>query len=443
MRKRIVRELQIMHGCHSDYIVTFYGAFLNDNNDVIMCMEYMDVGYVPPCSSPIELALIAFPSSLDSVSRAFGPIRVDVLGKIAEATLGGLTYLYTKHHIMHRDIKPSNILVNSKGGIKLCDFGVSGELINSMADTFVGTSTYMAPERIQGDRYTVKSDVWSYGLSIMELAIGRFPFSSNEEIEDGDCAPAGILDLLQQIVYEPAPKLPKSDAFPPILEDMIHACLAKNPDDRPTPQELFVSILPLYFFMWPLLTRRRTKTPSSRRRSAPPSTSRPGPSASWSATTASHTSPRSPPPRRRTSSAPPTRRQSGIISRPRRRATFLLGAPESPRRATSTITRERRQRPCIRPARVIRSNCRSGTRHRCGTGRRRKGAGGRGMGLRRDTGITLRTRKGRMISIASGREGGLGSGGCGKGVVVGARRRRGRGRQGDRGKGGERRKRLG
>ena len=44
MRKRIVRELQIMHGCHSDYIVTFYGAFLNDNHDVIMCMEYMDVG---------------------------------------------------------------------------------------------------------------------------------------------------------------------------------------------------------------------------------------------------------------------------------------------------------------------------------------------------------------------------------------------------------------
>lgn len=47
MRKRIVRELQIMHSCHSDYIVTFYGAFLNDNNDVIMCMEYADVGYAP------------------------------------------------------------------------------------------------------------------------------------------------------------------------------------------------------------------------------------------------------------------------------------------------------------------------------------------------------------------------------------------------------------
>ncbi|KAK7746418.1 MAP kinase kinase (MEK) [Cytospora paraplurivora] len=221
MRKRIVRELQIMHGCHSEHIVTFYGAFLNDNNDVIMCMEYMDVG------------------SLDRVSRVFGPVRVDVLGKIAEATLGGLTYLYSKHHIMHRDIKPSNILVNSRGHIKLCDFGVSGELINSVADTFVGTSTYMAPERIQGEKYTVKSDVWSFGLSVMELAIGKFPFAASEQLSDAESAPAGILDLLQQIVHEPAPKLPKSDAFPQILEDMIQKCLMKAPEDRPTPQELF------------------------------------------------------------------------------------------------------------------------------------------------------------------------------------------------------------
>lgn len=175
----------------------------------------------------------------------FGPIRVDVLGKIAEATLGGLTYLYSKHHIMHRDIKPSNILVNSRGSIKLCDFGVSGELINSIADTFVGTSTYMAPERIQGEKYTVKSDVWSFGLSIMELAIGKFPFASSEQLSDADeSAPAGILDLLQQIVHEPAPRLPKSDAFPQILEDMIQKCLYKEPARRPTPQELFVRSLP-------------------------------------------------------------------------------------------------------------------------------------------------------------------------------------------------------
>jgi len=210
-----------MYDCNSEYIVNFYGAFLSDNNDVVMCMEYMDVG------------------SLDRISKQFGPVRVDVLGKIAEATLGGLTYLYTKHHIMHRDIKPSNILVNSMGQIKLCDFGVSGELVNSVADTFVGTSTYMAPERIQGQKYTVKSDVWSFGLSIMELAIGKFPFDASEHLSDGDGQPAGILDLLQQIVYEPAPKLPKSEAFPPILEDMIQKCMSKSPEERPTPQELY------------------------------------------------------------------------------------------------------------------------------------------------------------------------------------------------------------
>lgn len=169
-------------------------------------------------------------------------MRVDVLGKIAEAVLGGLKYLYLAHRIMHRDIKPSNVLINSKGQIKLCDFGVSNELENSIADTFVGTGTYMAPERIQGAQYTVRSDVWSVGLTMMELAVGKFPFTMGGE--DGDdeeeaAGPQGILDLLQQIVLEPAPKLPKSDAFPQILEDFIAKCLMKNPEQRPTPQELY------------------------------------------------------------------------------------------------------------------------------------------------------------------------------------------------------------
>jgi len=186
-----------------------------------MCMEYMDVG------------------SLDWVSRTLGPIRVDVLGKISEAVLGGLAYLYSAHRIMHRDLKPSNILVNSKGNIKLCDFGVSSELEGSIAETFVGTGTYMAPERIQGSPYTVKSDVWSVGLTLMELAIGKFPFAGSGDDDEEAGGPQGILDLLQQIVLEPSPKLPKSDAFPSILEDMIAKCLMKDPKDRPTPKELY------------------------------------------------------------------------------------------------------------------------------------------------------------------------------------------------------------
>lgn len=170
-------------------------------------------------------------------------MRIDVLGKIAEAVVGGLNYLYNEHRILHRDVKPSNILVNSRGHIKLCDFGVSGELINSIADTFVGTSTYMSPERIKGAKYSVKSDVWSLGLSLLELAIGRFPFDADGSSAGtrASAGPMGILDLLQKIVNEPAPRLPKNKAFPPSLEKMIERCLIKDPDLRPSPQELLVS----------------------------------------------------------------------------------------------------------------------------------------------------------------------------------------------------------
>jgi mitogen-activated protein kinase kinase len=198
---------------------------MKGSGNVIMCMEFMDCG------------------ALDAISKKFGPVRVDVLGKIAVAMLEGLTYLYNVHRIMHRDIKPSNVVVNSKGEIKLCDFGVSGELVNSVANTFVGTSTYMAPERIQGDQYTVRSDVWSLALTLMELAIGKFPYKHDEDGDEDDAdddGPMGILDLLQQIVHEPAPRLPKSDAFPTMMEDMFDKCLLKNAEERPTPQELLV-----------------------------------------------------------------------------------------------------------------------------------------------------------------------------------------------------------
>ncbi|KAK2736186.1 MAP kinase kinase (MEK) [Myotisia sp. PD_48] len=223
VRKQILRELQVGHDCNSPYIVTFYGAFQSEARDIVLCMEYMDCG------------------SLDRISKDFGPVRVDVLGKITESIFGGLVYLYEAHRIMHRDIKPSNVLVNSRGCIKLCDFGVAGETVNSIADTFVGTSTYMAPERIQGGAYSVRSDVWSAGLTIMELAVGRFPFDASDAAagDRASAGPMGILDLLQQIVHEPAPKLPKSDAFPKILEDFVAKCLLKKPEERPTPRELY------------------------------------------------------------------------------------------------------------------------------------------------------------------------------------------------------------
>lgn len=224
VRKQIVRELHIMHECNFPHIVSYYGAFLNEG-DVVMCMEYMDRG------------------SLDSISKKYGPIAEPILGKITEAVVEGLDYLYDKHRIIHRDVKPSNVLVNSQGQVKLCDFGVSGELNNSIADTFVGTSTYMSPERIQGAAYSVKSDVWSLGITLLELAIGNFPW--DEDTDDGSRVPTnlpmGILDLLQRIVLEPPPKLPDNGNFTNHFRVFIETCLLTEAY-RPTPKDLYVSI---------------------------------------------------------------------------------------------------------------------------------------------------------------------------------------------------------
>ncbi|XP_062922306.1 dual specificity mitogen-activated protein kinase kinase 1 [Mobula hypostoma] len=243
IRNQIIRELQVLHECNSPYIVGFYGAFYSDG-EISICMEHMDGG------------------SLDQVLKKAGRITEQVLGKVSIAVNKGLAYLREKHKIMHRDVKPSNILVNSRGEIKLCDFGVSGQLIDSMANSFVGTRSYMSPERLQGTHYSVQSDIWSMGLSLVEMAIGRYPIpppdaKELEQIfgcqmgEDAsspeqsgrppgrpgssfglDCRPPmAIFELLDYIVNEPPPKLP-SGVFSDEFQDFVNICLIKNPAER-------------------------------------------------------------------------------------------------------------------------------------------------------------------------------------------------------------------
>ncbi|XP_077453119.1 dual specificity mitogen-activated protein kinase kinase 1 isoform X2 [Stigmatopora argus] len=232
IRNQIIRELQVLHECNSPYIVGFYGAFYSDG-EISICMEHMDGG------------------SLDQSLKKAGKIPEQILGKISIAVIKGLSYLREKHKIMHRDVKPSNILVNSRGEIKLCDFGVSGQLIDSMANSFVGTRSYMSPERLQGTHYSVQSDIWSMGLSLVEMAIGRFPIPPPDpkELEDifgsqaahgSDCRPPmAIFELLDYIVNEPPPKLPGM-LFSTDFQDFVNKCLIKNPAERADLKQLMV-----------------------------------------------------------------------------------------------------------------------------------------------------------------------------------------------------------
>ncbi|KAF9123229.1 MAP kinase kinase Wis1 [Mortierella sp. 14UC] len=200
----ILMELDVLHKSQSPYIVDFYGAFFIETC-VYYCMEYMDAG------------------SLDKLYQIGVP--EDILSNITLSMVRGLKFLKDELSIIHRDVKPTNVLVNSQGQVKLCDFGVSGQLVQSMAKTHIGCQSYMAPERIsQGQTYTVQSDVWSLGLSILETAEGSYPYPPEKY--------NSVFAQLTAIVGNPPPALP--DSYSEDARAFVALCLLKDAKERPT-----------------------------------------------------------------------------------------------------------------------------------------------------------------------------------------------------------------
>uniref|UniRef100_A0A4W4FD33 mitogen-activated protein kinase kinase n=1 Tax=Electrophorus electricus TaxID=8005 RepID=A0A4W4FD33_ELEEL len=220
-QKRLLMDLDIsMRTVDCFYTVTFYGALFREG-DVWICMELMD-------------------TSLDKfykkVHEKGMTIPEDILGKMAVSV--SATQLYAAHSplIMITTgawyVKPSNVLINMQGQVKMCDFGISGYLVDSVAKTMdAGCKPYMAPERINPETnqkgYNVKSDIWSLGITMIELAILRFPYDSW----------GTPFQQLKQVVEEPSPQLP-SDRFSPDFVDFTSKCLKKVSKERPNYTEL-------------------------------------------------------------------------------------------------------------------------------------------------------------------------------------------------------------
>ena len=114
VRKQILRELQIMHDCHSDYIISFYGAFLSDPN-ICICMEFMDKGSFDSIYKSMALRSGMKSTQAGNPGDTSGPIPIGIVRQAAKRVLGGLMYLYEEMGVLHRDIKPSNLLLNSEG----------------------------------------------------------------------------------------------------------------------------------------------------------------------------------------------------------------------------------------------------------------------------------------------------------------------------------------
>ncbi|KAL8175400.1 UNVERIFIED_CONTAM: Dual specificity mitogen-activated protein kinase kinase 3 [Gekko kuhli] len=212
-QKRLLMDLDIsMRTVDCFYTVTFYGALFREG-DVWICMELMDTSLDKFYKKVLEKKKM---------------IPEDILGKIAVSIIRALEHLHSKLAVIHRDVKPSNVLINKEGHVKMCDFGISGYLVDSVAKTLdAGCKPYMAPERINPGPdviqkgYNVKSDVWSFGITLIELAILRFPYDSWRT----------PFQQLKQVVEEPSPQLP-SDRFSKDFVDFTAQCLKKNPAER-------------------------------------------------------------------------------------------------------------------------------------------------------------------------------------------------------------------
>ncbi|KAL6979401.1 non-specific serine,threonine protein kinase [Sarracenia purpurea var. burkii] len=213
----IRREAQTMSLIDHPNVIRAYCSFVVDRN-LWVIMPFMAEG------SCLHLMTIAYPDGFEE----------SAICSILKETLKALEYLHRHGHI-HRDVKAGNILLDSNGVVKLADFGVSVCMFDKgdrqrSRNTFVGTPCWMAPEVLQpGNGYDFKADIWSFGITALELAHGHAPFSKYPPMK-----------VLLMTIQNAPPGLDydRDKKFSKSFKEMVAMCLVKDQTKRPTAEKL-------------------------------------------------------------------------------------------------------------------------------------------------------------------------------------------------------------
>jgi len=212
-----VNQIKVMKTLNNINTLKYYGCYKQEKT-LWITMEYCDGGSVKDLLEEYQK------KNEDEENKIF--LSEELIGCISRQVLNGLNYLHSNNKI-HRDIKAGNILLNTRGEAKISDFGISAQISDEKRTTQLGTSFWMAPECITGTGYDTKADIWSFGITLIEMAEGYPPLFDEKTNQ-----------VPNRIVQDPPPRLQNPDSWSKPFLDFVMRCLTKKPENRPTASQL-------------------------------------------------------------------------------------------------------------------------------------------------------------------------------------------------------------